>query len=219
MRGGTRGCLVPTSWWTASLDGGCLILRQNWVLVTLILFLNSKFCLGVWLVGAKTARLCSSLEGWRKFVFVFFYLFFPLWDYEILILFVCWTAEFPLNSFVYRNCLFVLNLLWILFSDAIKHILCCLENRAFCSMTVGRVVCFVMHPKVKAMNRSLPCIWVQGERWIFGLVYFFFSLWDYEILILFVSWAAEFPLNSFVYRNCFVRPQFIVNFVFWCYLT
>jgi hypothetical protein len=48
-----------------------------------------------------------------------------------------------------------------LFSDVIKHNLCCLESGAFSYMTVGRVVCFVKHPRVKAMNRSLPYIWVQ----------------------------------------------------------
>jgi hypothetical protein len=47
-------------------------------------------------------------------------------------------------------------------SDVIKHNLCCLESGAFGSMTVGRVVCFVGHPRLKAMNRSLPCTWVQG---------------------------------------------------------
>jgi hypothetical protein len=37
---------------------------------------------------------------------------------------------------------------------------------ALYSVTVGRVVCFVGHSKLKAMNRSLPCIWVQGDRWV-----------------------------------------------------
>jgi hypothetical protein len=52
----------------------------------------------------------------------------------------------------------------VIFSDVIKHIyFVLLESGAFCSMTVGRAVCFVGHPRLKAMNRSLPCIWVQGD--------------------------------------------------------
>jgi hypothetical protein len=44
-------------------------------------------------------------------------------------------------------------------------------------MTVGRVACFVGHPRLKAMNRTLPCIWMQVEIYIWVSLYWF-SHWS-----------------------------------------
>jgi hypothetical protein len=45
--------------------------------------------LGVWLVGTKGAKLCSSLERCRKFGLVFSFLAVGLWNFNSVRLFCC----------------------------------------------------------------------------------------------------------------------------------